>query len=89
MDDAGKIHLSLTNIDPVNEGEIRVELRGLTVSPSLKISGSIITAERIQDCNTFEDGDKVSIGEFTGARVSGTALQTLMPPRSLVTLELG
>jgi alpha-N-arabinofuranosidase len=89
MDDAGKIHLSLTNIDPVNEAEVRVELRGLTVSPSLKISGSIITAERIQDCNTFEDGDKVSIGEFTGARVSGTALRALMPPRSLVTLELG
>jgi alpha-N-arabinofuranosidase len=89
MDDAGKIHLSLTNIDPANEIEIRVELRGLTVSPSLKISGSIITAERIQDCNTFEDGDKVSTGEFTGARASGTTLRALMPPRSLVTLELG
>ncbi|MDR0641154.1 MAG: alpha-N-arabinofuranosidase, partial [Treponema sp.] len=89
LDDADKIHLSLTNIDTAGEQEIRVELRGLTVSPSLEISGTIINSPRIQDCNTFEDDSKVSIGEFTGASVSGTALQVLIPPHSLVTLELG
>ncbi|MDR2747292.1 MAG: alpha-N-arabinofuranosidase [Treponema sp.] len=89
MDDAGKIHLSLTNIDLSNEQELRVELRGFTVSPSLKISGTVINSARIQDCNTFEDGNKVSIGTFTGFSVSGTALRALVPPHSLVTLELG
>ncbi|MDR2078644.1 MAG: alpha-N-arabinofuranosidase [Treponema sp.] len=89
MDDADKVHLSLTNIDPVDEQELRVELRGLTVSPSLAISGTVIMSERIQDCNTFEEGGKVFISEFTGASVSGTALRVLMPPHSLVTLELG
>jgi alpha-N-arabinofuranosidase len=89
LDDADKIHLSLTNIDPVNEQETRVELRGLTVSPSLKISGAVIGSGRIQDRNTFEEGGKVSIGKFAGASVSGTALRVVLPPHSLVTLELG
>jgi alpha-N-arabinofuranosidase len=89
LDDRDKIHLSLTNIDPANEREIRVELRGLTVSPSLSISGTVINSGRIQDCNTFEDGAKVSIAEFTGAAVSGTALHVVLLPHSLVTLELG
>ena len=66
-----------------------MELRGLTVSPSLKISGRIISAAKIQDHNTFEEGDKVSISLFDGASVSGTALRVLIPPHSLVTLELG
>ncbi|MDR0759900.1 MAG: alpha-N-arabinofuranosidase [Treponema sp.] len=89
LDDAGKRHLSLTNIDLAGEQEIRVELWGLTVSPSLKISGTIINSGRIQDCNTFEEGGKVCIGTFTGASVSGTALRVVLPPHSLVTLELG
>lgn len=85
MDDADKIHLSLTNIDPTNEQK----LRGLTVSPSLSIAGTIINAACIQDRDTFEDGDKVSIGKFAGASVSGTVLRVLMPPHSLITLEIG
>jgi alpha-N-arabinofuranosidase len=58
--DAGnRLHLSLTNIDALNGQELRVELRGLDLSPSLNISGTVIGSEHIQDCNTFEEGDKV------------------------------
>jgi alpha-N-arabinofuranosidase len=89
MDGENRIHLSLTNIDPAEAREIRVELRGFTVSASLRISGTIITAGKIQDCNTFEEGDKVAIRKFDGASVSGTALAVRLPPHSLVTLELG
>jgi alpha-N-arabinofuranosidase len=89
MDDADKLHLSLTNIDLAGEQEIEVELRGLTVSPSLTISGTIINSGQIQDCNTFEEGGKVGIDTFAGAAISGTALRAVLPPHSLVTLELG
>jgi alpha-N-arabinofuranosidase len=89
LDDGDKIHLSLTNIDTADEREVRVELRGLTVSPSLKISGTIINAAKIQDRNTFEEADKVSISRFDGASVSGAALRVILPPHSLATLELG
>ncbi|MDR0670059.1 MAG: alpha-N-arabinofuranosidase [Treponema sp.] len=89
MDDENRIHLSVTNIDPTCEQELKVELRGVTLSPSVAVSGKIITSERIQDHNTFEDGNKVSLGEFTSAALSGSVLRVVLPAKSLVTLELG
>jgi alpha-N-arabinofuranosidase len=88
-DDMNRIHLSLTNIDPVKEQELTVELRGLSLSPSVKISGRIITSGNIQDHNTFEDSRKVIMKEFDGASLSGTVLKAPLPAKSLVTLELG
>jgi alpha-N-arabinofuranosidase len=79
----------MTNIDPAKEQELTVELRGVTVSPSVKISGNSITADHIQDHNTFEDDRKVVMKEFSRASVSGTVLKVLLPAKSLVTLELG
>jgi alpha-N-arabinofuranosidase len=88
--DAGnKLHLSLANIDALQGQELRVELRGLDLSPSLKISGTVIGSERIQDCNSFEEDGKVRIREFTRAFLDGASLRVEMPPHSLVTLELG
>jgi alpha-N-arabinofuranosidase len=94
QDDTGKIHLSLTNIDPAKEQELRIEPRGVTISPALAISGTILTSERLQDHNTFDDanGDhaKVTLKKFTaGATLSAMALRVILPPHSLVTLELG
>jgi alpha-N-arabinofuranosidase len=89
LDDSNRVHLSLTNIDPVREQELSVELRGAVLSPSLNISGSIITAESLRDHNSFDEGDKVRVREFTGASLAGSALRVVLPPHSLVTLELG
>jgi alpha-N-arabinofuranosidase len=89
QDDGGKIHVSLTNVDPVNEQSVKIELRGCVVSPSVAVKGRIITAERIQDHNTFEKPDAVTLESFPGAAVSGGSVAVLLPPRSVVTLELG
>jgi alpha-N-arabinofuranosidase len=88
-DDGNKLHLSLTNIDSVNEQDLKVEFRGLDLSSSVKISGTVIGSEHIQDCNTFDEGAKVCIKDFAGTSLDGAALRVRMPPHSLVTLELG
>jgi alpha-N-arabinofuranosidase len=88
-DDRNKLHLSLTNIDSVNEQDLKVELRGLDLGPSVKISGTVIGSGHIQDCNTFEDGARVCIKNFAGTSLDGAALRVSLPPHSLVTLELG
>jgi alpha-N-arabinofuranosidase len=88
IDDKNRIHLSLTNIDPVNEQKVAVELRGVTVSPSLAVSGSVISAEHIQAHNTFDDNNAVSIKDFAGASLSGSTLNVVLPSKSLVTVEL-
>jgi alpha-N-arabinofuranosidase len=89
LDNSNRIHLSMTNIDLVKEQELTVELRGLTISPSVKISGNIITTEHIQDYNTFGDDGKVILKKFNGTSLSGTVIKVVLPTKSLVTLELG
>lgn len=88
MDDEGGIHISMTNIDPVNEQRTKLELRGLTISSSIKINGQIITAENMRAHNTFEKPDSVILKVFLGAAVSGNSVMVNLPPQSVVTLEL-
>jgi alpha-N-arabinofuranosidase len=88
MDDAGRIHISMTNIDLAKEQTVQIELRGVTVSPSIQISGQIITAEKKEAHNTFEKPDSVTVKAFTGAAVSGNSVMVHLPPQSLVTVEL-
>jgi alpha-N-arabinofuranosidase len=89
MDHGRKIHLSLTNIDPEREQSVRMELPGYTLSPSLEVRGTIITAEHIQDHNTFDHGNKVISKEFAGISLSGQVLSAVLPAKSVLTLELG
>ncbi|GHT97191.1 intracellular exo-alpha-L-arabinofuranosidase 2 [Spirochaetia bacterium] len=87
-DDDRKIHVSLTNIDPAKEQTVKIDLRGCTLSPSVKISGQIITSENMQDHNSFEKPDTVKLSAFTGASLSAGSLMVNLPPRSVVTVEL-
>jgi alpha-N-arabinofuranosidase len=86
-DDRGKIHISITNIDPKKEQVVCLDLRG--ISPIL-VGGRIITSENIQDHNTFDHGDKVVIKDFHEAKSEGIAgrMTLNLPPKSVVTLEL-
>jgi alpha-N-arabinofuranosidase len=89
MDNDGKIHVSLTNIDTEREQPVSIEIPGYTLSPSIEVRGKIITAEYMQDHNTFDDGDKVTLKEFAGTSLSGQTLHVVLPTKSVVTLELG
>jgi alpha-N-arabinofuranosidase len=88
VDGEGRIHVSLTNIDPTEERKIDLELRGASLS---SVSGQIISSERIQDHNTFDKPDTVKIGAFKGAAVSrcgnGSVITVMLPAKSIVTLE--
>jgi alpha-N-arabinofuranosidase len=89
-DSENRIHLSVTNIDPAKEQTLAVELRGVTLSPSVNITGTVITSRNMQDHNTFENDRNVVMTAFNGAAsLSGTTLNMVLPPKSLVTLELG
>jgi alpha-N-arabinofuranosidase len=88
MDDAGKIHLSLTNSDPVNGQSVHIEFRGITMSPSVKVSGQILVSDNMTDHNTFDKPDAVTLQKFSGAVMSGATLTVELPPMSVVTVEL-
>jgi alpha-N-arabinofuranosidase len=87
-DSKGRIHISLTNIDVRNKQEVKIELRGLTLSPSVKADGWIVTAASMTDHNTFDKPDVVKVNKFNGLSVSDGNLTVTLPPMSVVTVEL-
>ncbi|MDR2953051.1 MAG: alpha-N-arabinofuranosidase [Treponema sp.] len=84
-DENGKMHVSITNIDPKNERTVQLELRG--ASPGT-VKGNIITSDNMHDHNTFKDMDKVKIKDFTSASISRNTISVKMPSKSIVTLEI-
>jgi alpha-L-arabinofuranosidase len=83
-DQKGVIHISLVNIDAKNEKEISIDLIGTQFT---SVSGRILTAQKMQDHNTFEDTDKVKPEVFAGATIS-TNLSITLPPLCVVVLEV-
>ncbi|MDR0988540.1 MAG: alpha-N-arabinofuranosidase [Prevotellaceae bacterium] len=84
-DQAGKIHLSLSNIDATEEQLISVNLSGMRVK---SVSGEVLTSANLTDHNTFEQPDAVKPAVFNGAKLAKETLTVKMPPASIVTLCL-
>lgn len=81
----GRMHLTLTNIDPNQARTIRVSVRGQAVT---SVTGRILTADRMNAFNSFEAPNTVRPVAFNGARINGETLTVQLPAKSLVSLEL-
>lgn len=84
VDKSGTVHLTLVNLDAH---------RGIPVTAVLPktgqaITGQILTSQRFNDINTFEQPDKVKPGVFTGATINNNELSVLLPPLSVVLLTI-
>lgn len=82
---AGKIHISLVNIDPNRSQEVSIKLRGVSAK---SVSGRILSSAKVQDYNTFDQPDRIKPAEFKGAGISGDLLKVVLPPASVVVLAL-
>lgn len=81
----GTIHISIVNIDPHNDSGQSIELRG---SNATSVTGRILTAEKINSLNTFEDPDRVQPSEFNDVSLNKNVLKLTMPSKSIVVLEI-
>ncbi|MPY91368.1 MAG: alpha-N-arabinofuranosidase [Luteitalea sp.] len=81
----GRIHITMTNVDPKQARTVNATLRGQRAS---QVSGRILTADEMNAHNTFEQPNAVQPASFNGARLSGERLTVQLPPKSLVVLEL-
>ena len=87
MNNEGKIHISLCNIDPSNQAEIVIELRGL--SETIKtVSGTIITAGSMNAHNTFDHPETVKPVSFKDAILDKGELVVHLPAMAVVTLAI-
>lgn len=85
MDTEGKIHISLCNLDPSNNAEIECELPGVSKS---KISGTILTSDKMNARNTFENPNIISEMSFDNLKLKNNKIYTTIPPKSAVVLKI-
>jgi alpha-N-arabinofuranosidase len=85
IDESGKMHISLTNIDNKNDQEVELGLKGFNTK---NVTGRILTSSKVQDHNTFDNPTKVVPKSFNKATLSGDNLVVNMPPNSVIVLEL-
>ena len=84
-DQDGRIHITLTNLDPNEARTIHTDIRGATAS---QVTGRMLTASAINAHNTFEQPNVVTPAPFDGAQIDGETLTVVLPPRSVVVLAL-
>jgi len=84
-DQDGRVRVSLCNLDPNEQGDVVCHLRGAEFS---KVTGRILTAERINAHNTFDQPEQVKPTEFGAVKLEGTELTATLPPKAVVVLEL-
>jgi alpha-N-arabinofuranosidase len=85
MDDAGKIHLSITNVNLKEAQKISCDLVMYKVK---SISGQILTSEQINAYNSFDNPEVVVPRNFSDFKIVNNVLEITMPPKSVVVLEL-
>jgi alpha-N-arabinofuranosidase len=84
-DKSGKVHVSLVNTSP--DGPITVACSLVGLSPA-SVTGRILTGPAMTAHNTFDAPHLLEPQAFTGATLSGGRLSVVLPPMSVVVLEL-
>ena len=52
------------------------------------VTGRILTSDKMQNYNSFENPVKIKPATFSGANLNGSTLKVKIPPFSVVVLEL-
>lgn len=81
----GRLHVGLVNVDPHHSVALSAALAG--AAPKA-VTGRILTAPAIDSHNTFEAPAAVRPAPFTSAALESGALKVVLPPRSVVMLDL-
>ena len=82
----GKTSISLVNTDLNQPAEIVIDLAGISAK---KISGEILTSQKITDYNDFDHPETVKLQPFNkGWKVEKGKLIVTLPAKSIVTLTL-
>jgi len=84
-DKNGKIHITIANVDHLNNINLNCEIRGLKIN---KVNGRILTSSKLTNHNTFEQPNNVIPIEFKGAKIKDNQLSIDLPAKSIVLLTL-
>lgn len=83
-DKNGAKHFSLVNIDSEKENKVELDVEDLNIK---SVSGQILTSDKLQDHNTFEDSNHIMPSEFKDFKLKKGKLTLTIPPFSVVVIE--
>ncbi len=84
-DDSGRIHLSLCNLDPDKATQLSCDIDG--VQPK-SVSARVLTAEKMNAFNTFEEPDAVKPAALKGVRIADGRVIATVPAKSVVVFSI-
>ena len=84
-DNDGKIHISLCNLDPNQSLEVICEIQGAQAGI---LSGYMLTAEKMNAHNTFDNPHDVVPQVFRDFRLEDNTIQATLPSKSVVVLKI-
>jgi alpha-N-arabinofuranosidase len=84
-DKNGVTHISLANIDAARSQTVSINISGAAYKT---VSGRILTSDKLQNHNSFENPNKIVPAVYNGAQLNGSKLNLNIPPFSVVVLEL-
>jgi len=85
VDAEDKIHISICNLNPNEDINIKCELRGTSRT---KVTGTVLTAEQMNAHNTFENPEAIKPAVFNGASINENIISISMPSKSVVVLTV-
>ena len=83
-DKAGRLHLSLVNLDPNRPARVSLRVAGATPKA---VSGRLLTAPAMNTINTFDRANAVSPVQLNDIKVQGAEITLSLPSKSVVVLE--
>ncbi len=84
-DKEGILHLGLVNTDPDHSVELKTSVGGIK---PVSATGRVLTAPAIQSRNTFDQPATVKPVTFTGLSLSSGVLKIVLPPKSVVMVDV-
>jgi alpha-N-arabinofuranosidase len=84
-DNAGKIHISLCNLNPEAPADVECGFEGFSAQ---KATGRILTAEAMNAHNTFEKPDAIKPAEFKSVEIKEGKIFATIPSKSVVVLTV-
>jgi len=73
------------NIDPTKVQTVECVLTGFNAK---KVTGTVLTSDKINDFNSFAKPNTVTVKEFKNAKLSKGTLSIPLPAKSVVLIEI-
>jgi hypothetical protein len=85
IDKSGKMHISVCNLHATKTEKLTAILKGFE---AITATGIIIGSGNLNDFNSFDNPEAVTIKNFSSFHLNKNQLEIEMPPHSVVTIEV-